>query len=252
MSLKEYGLNLCMKYLINADRFAHICLNTMNTVWCDAFGFILVRRQVISFSTWPKMMMIAIRYVLYSLSLVVFNVRLTIPQTKTDNANVMDAIFNIRGYNKKVLPRLNITTPVLLDIDLDFLGIDAINEISEIMTSSGFLGVSWKDTGLSWIPKYYGNLIRYLLLKTIYGNHHLVSFWWTDTGKSWSLGHRFITLKFTTLVPQHGYRLKSSKVGVPWIRNGSRLINRTAISRFPFWVFRREKSESENAEGDWC
>ena len=104
------------------------------------------------------MMMIAVSYVLYSLSLVVFNVRLTISQTRTDYANVMDAIFNTRGYNKKVLPRLNITTPVLLDIDLDFLGIDAINEISEIMTSSGFLGVSWKDTGLSWIPKYYGNL----------------------------------------------------------------------------------------------
>ena len=102
--------------------------------------------------------MMMVRYVFYSLSLVVFNVRLTISQTRTDYANVMDAIFNTRGYNKKVLPRLNITTPVLLDIDLDFLGIGAINEISEIMTSSGFLGVSWKDTGLSWVPKYYGNL----------------------------------------------------------------------------------------------
>ena len=154
--IETIWINLCMKDLINADRFAYICLATMNTVWCDGFGFILVRRRVIiSFCIWPKMFMLMVLF-----SLVLFHVQLTISQTRTDYASVMDAIFNTRGYNKKVLPRLNITTPVLLDMDLDFLGIDAINEISEIMTSSGFLGVSWKDTGLSWIPKYYGNLDR--------------------------------------------------------------------------------------------
>ena len=64
--------------------------------------------------------------------------------TREDYENVLYDIFTTRGYNKDVLPRLNSSEPVCLDVSLHFTKITAIDEKNEKMTSTGYLEIHWR------------------------------------------------------------------------------------------------------------
>ena len=85
---------------------------------------------------------------------------LTSTHTMADYENVIDELFTTRQYNMKVLPQLNSTEPVYLDISLQFLGIDDISEAKEKMISTDYLDISWEDRRLAWESQYYGYLPR--------------------------------------------------------------------------------------------
>ena len=86
--------------------------------------------------------------------------QLTSTHTFVDYENVVWELFNSRQYNNKVLPQLNSTEPVYLDISLHFSGIDEINEVKETVISTGYLDISWYDERLAWESHDYGYLPR--------------------------------------------------------------------------------------------
>ena len=79
-------------------------------------------------------------------------------QHNEDYKNLLSEIFTTRGYNKNVLPRINSSQPVYLDVNLNSLAIEEIDEKNEKMTSSGFLWIYWKDPDLKWDSTKFGNL----------------------------------------------------------------------------------------------
>ena len=107
------------------------------------------------FNYWKNTMNLRLQLILVFITAIVRGSR---SHTREDYENVLYDIFTTRGYNKDVLPRLNSSEPVYLDVSLHFTKITAIDEKNEKMTSTGYLEIHWEDPGLRWNSKDFGNL----------------------------------------------------------------------------------------------
>ena len=85
-------------------------------------------------------------------------VRFVTLYTKSDYENLRYKLFINQSYDKKILPRLNSSVPIDVDVNLYFLGIDEIDEVTEKMVLTGYLEIIWTDPGLVWDPLKYGGV----------------------------------------------------------------------------------------------
>ena len=86
-------------------------------------------------------------------------------QTTTDYKNVLTEIFTTNSYDKRVRPTVG-SNPVTLDLSLYFLGINEIDEKKEKLVTTGYLYISWQDSGLNWSSSSHGNLDRIFVPQT--------------------------------------------------------------------------------------
>ena len=69
-------------------------------------------------------------------------------QNKTDYRNVLKEI--LTDYDKKVMPIEHISDAVAIHISFQFQGINYINEVEEKLVTTGYLEMTWVDSGLKW------------------------------------------------------------------------------------------------------
>ena len=114
-----------------------------------------IQNSKISLIDWKYKMNQCLPEIFVIISVIIVETR---SQTRENYENVLFDIFTTRGYNKKVLPRLNFSEPVYLDISLHFIRIKEIDEKNEKLISTGYLEIQWNDPGLRWSSEDFGNL----------------------------------------------------------------------------------------------
>ncbi|XP_062570704.1 acetylcholine receptor subunit beta-type lev-1-like [Saccostrea cucullata] len=71
--------------------------------------------------------------------------------------------FTVEGYDKRIRPVLHQGLTLDLDISLRFSGINSLDEVKGVFTTSGFLALEWYDSYLSWDPELYENITEMYL-----------------------------------------------------------------------------------------
>lgn len=79
--------------------------------------------------------------------------------TTTNATNIHTAVFGT-SYNKYVRP----SATTYVDIELNLLSINEMDVKKQIMSSSGWLTITWEDPRLTWDPSAYGD-IEYIYTK---------------------------------------------------------------------------------------
>ncbi|KAL4223970.1 5-hydroxytryptamine receptor 3A [Mactra antiquata] len=73
--------------------------------------------------------------------------------TETDLQKIL-----FENYSTNVLPHVNKSTPIEVEIDLYLISIDNVDEKKQSITIRATLEISWKDDFLVWNPMTYGNV----------------------------------------------------------------------------------------------
>ncbi|KAK3105114.1 hypothetical protein FSP39_017547 [Pinctada imbricata] len=73
-------------------------------------------------------------------------------------ANLFNDIF--ANYDKRIRPIDDQSQPVTLKVSYYLNSINELNAITETLTTSGYLILQWKDSGLAWNPSDYNNITR--------------------------------------------------------------------------------------------
>ena len=81
-------------------------------------------------------------------------------QTANDTKQLITDLFTKNNYNKHVRPIIDQSMASTVSVSIDFYlaGISSLDEISEKLTTTGFLEITWKDEFLTWTSSSYGNL----------------------------------------------------------------------------------------------
>jgi len=81
-------------------------------------------------------------------------------QTANDTKQLITDLFTKNNYNKHVRPIIDQSMASTVSVSIDFYlaGISSLDEISEKLTTTGFLEITWKDEFLTWTASSYGNL----------------------------------------------------------------------------------------------
>lgn len=81
-------------------------------------------------------------------------------QTANDTKQLIMDLFTKNNYNKHVRPIIDQSMASTVSVSIDFYlaGISSLDEISEKLTTTGFLEITWKDEFLTWTASSYGNL----------------------------------------------------------------------------------------------
>lgn len=64
----------------------------------------------------------------------------------------------LKNYNRYVLPRVNSTTPVTIEIGIELRAIDDLDVKSQTMKIRTYQGYSWTDVQLKWDPASFGDI----------------------------------------------------------------------------------------------
>ena len=81
-------------------------------------------------------------------------------QTKQDYKAIYTEIFTTNAYDKRVRPADVTTDAVDIDISFYLNGINEINEKEEKMVTTGYLMISWTDSGLQWDMASHNHIMR--------------------------------------------------------------------------------------------
>lgn len=81
-------------------------------------------------------------------------------QTVANIKSVITQLFTTDGYNKRVRPVADQLEPVIVSMDFYLVGIDDFNEVTQKLTTTGYLSIFWLDTELNWDPALFGNVDR--------------------------------------------------------------------------------------------
>lgn len=87
-------------------------------------------------------------------------------QTGDDVKNVVTQLFTTNGYNKNVRPNVDQTISMYIDLDLFLFEINGIDEITQKLTTTGFVYIQWVDEYLQWDPSLYGNVFNIYVSQT--------------------------------------------------------------------------------------
>lgn len=77
--------------------------------------------------------------------------------------NILNEIFEIQKYDKRVRPVRNESRLVGVSVSLITLGINYLDEKSGVFSVTGFLWVTWRDEFLVWEPKLYNNVSSFTI-----------------------------------------------------------------------------------------
>lgn len=68
-------------------------------------------------------------------------------QTANDTKQLITDLFTINNYNKHIRPVIDQSAASSISVSIDFYlaGISSLDEISEKLTTTGFLEISWTD-----------------------------------------------------------------------------------------------------------
>ena len=85
-------------------------------------------------------------------------------QTGDNLKNLLTDLFTTNNYNKYVRPSKSQSAVSSTDVHVSFFlaGIGELNEISEKLTTTGYLSITWKDQYLTWNASNYGS-IEYII-----------------------------------------------------------------------------------------
>lgn len=97
---------------------------------------------------------------MYLVKIVLFSLIITFgtAQTGVDVKNLLTSLFTTNGYNKNVRPTANQTQPTQVIVDLFLVGINSLDEVSQKLTTTGYLYIEWTDEYLTWDPVVYNNI----------------------------------------------------------------------------------------------
>ncbi|CAG2238362.1 unnamed protein product [Mytilus edulis] len=79
-------------------------------------------------------------------------------QTGDDVKSLVTQLFTTNTYKKNVRPNADQTQPMQVDLDFYLVGINGIDEITQKLTTTGFLFISWTDEYLTWTPASHGGV----------------------------------------------------------------------------------------------
>lgn len=79
-------------------------------------------------------------------------------QTGENMKELLTKLFKTNNYNKQVRPSLNQSKPLRVDLDLFLVAINGIDEVTQKLTTTGFLDIYWTDEYLTWNPADYGKV----------------------------------------------------------------------------------------------
>ncbi|XP_061196642.1 acetylcholine receptor subunit alpha-like [Saccostrea echinata] len=77
--------------------------------------------------------------------------------------NLLYDKFTVEGYDKRIRPVKHQGLTLDLDISLRFSGINSLDEVKGVFTTSGFMVLQWYDSYLSWDPQSYENITEMYL-----------------------------------------------------------------------------------------
>jgi hypothetical protein len=58
---------------------------------------------------------------------------------------LLTTLFKTNNYNKQVRPSLNQSKPLRVDLDLFLVAINGLDEVTQKLTTTGFLDIYWTD-----------------------------------------------------------------------------------------------------------
>ena len=79
-------------------------------------------------------------------------------QTGDDLKALKTMLFTTNAYRKDVRPNIDQTKPTQIFLDLYLVGLNGIDEVSQKLTTTGFLYTGWQDDYLVWSPASYGGI----------------------------------------------------------------------------------------------
>lgn len=71
--------------------------------------------------------------------------------------------FTVEEYDKRIRPVEHQGFTLDLDVSLQFSGINSLDEVNGIFTTSGYMVLQWFDSFLMWDPQYYENITEIYL-----------------------------------------------------------------------------------------
>ena len=79
-------------------------------------------------------------------------------QSGDNVTSLITKLFTTDGYMKNVRPNLDQTKPMQVNMDFYLVGINGIDEITQRLTTTGYLYIGWVDEYLKWDPSSYGQV----------------------------------------------------------------------------------------------
>lgn len=70
-------------------------------------------------------------------------------------------LFKEQQYDKNIIPRINYSEPVEVNVSLALLSIDGLDEATEIFKATGYLNIEWRDDLLTWNATEFGDVKHY-------------------------------------------------------------------------------------------
>nr|XP_034339162.1 neuronal acetylcholine receptor subunit alpha-6-like [Crassostrea gigas] len=83
---------------------------------------------------------------------------------ETENVrNILNEIFEIQKYDKRIRPVRNESQSIGVSVSLFISGINYLDEKTGVFSVTGFLQVTWRDEFLVWEPKLYNNVSSFTI-----------------------------------------------------------------------------------------
>lgn len=93
--------------------------------------------------------------------IVLCQVSVSFGQTSADAIALKNQLFVTQAYDKKIRPVTNQSDPIEVYLNFYLLAINGLDEVTEVLKTTGYLWILWYDNFLTWDPTNYGQLEYY-------------------------------------------------------------------------------------------
>ncbi|KAJ8308402.1 hypothetical protein KUTeg_013276 [Tegillarca granosa] len=75
-----------------------------------------------------------------------------------DSISLRTQLFTINLYDKLVRPSSNQSVPLEVSVNMTLVGLSGLDEVTQELTTTAYLVISWTDELLTWTPSNYGDI----------------------------------------------------------------------------------------------